>query len=307
MLQEKFSAKVKFTMIAIWLLFTVSLTVWWLIFSLKQQAMLATLELAQGHAEFLRYQSMLMMEGTTLIFSLLVGGVALTYSSYQQHRKNQQVKDFFATFSHELKTSITSLRLQAESLQDDLALSQHSQLFNRLMKDTVRLELQLENSLFLASAEQMKYFREKISLRKIFEYIQTQWPQLKVHLQGEATLHVDRRALESILKNILQNAVIHGAASEVFFQVQNLPGGKVQLRVKDNGRGFQGKGEHNLGELFQRQSPSSGSAIGLALIKQLVLDHQGRVEFQTQPQFAIILTLPGEGEVLPSPGIQEQR
>src|SRR4051812_47119943 len=106
-------------LVTTWLLFTVSLAVWWMIFGLKQNEKLAL----QAHAvpeEVFRGQRMLHWEGAVLVLMLLIGGLALLYFTLKEADRHKRVKQFFATLTHELKTPLASLRIQVESLQEDL-------------------------------------------------------------------------------------------------------------------------------------------------------------------------------------------
>ena len=56
-------------------------------------------------------------------------------------------------FTHDLKTALASLQLQAESLQEDWPDAASNPNLARLLEDTVRLGVQLENSLFFAQPD----------------------------------------------------------------------------------------------------------------------------------------------------------
>lgn len=278
-------------LVVIWIVFTLALTGWWMIFGLKQLEFLSNLQPSVAHDQFVRHQKMLLYEGSTLLLLLFVGGAALAILSIRDWRRARQIKDFFATFTHELKTSLASVRLQAESLQEDLAKTEHSKLLERLLNDTVRLELQLENSLFLARPDESQLFLEKKSVRKIVQTLQIQWPQLKFMMNGDAEVLVDQRLFESILKNIIHNAKVHGDASEI--QVSCTVSESVAtICIADNGKGFLGNYDQ-LGEMFQRQNSKSGTGIGLALAMRLTKMLKGTLSFVPQSVgFAVELKLP---------------
>jgi len=67
-----------------------------------------------------------------------------------------------------------------ESLQEDLANTEHSRLMERLAGDAGRLELQLENALFLASVSDSKQLHlENLDLHEISLMLKSQWRSLK--------------------------------------------------------------------------------------------------------------------------------
>src|SRR5690606_29195371 len=72
----------------------------------------------------------------------------------RDRKRTRSIQAFFASLTHELKTPLTSIRLQAESIADptnDDAFKR--QLVERLLADTSRLEAQVERSLELARLE----------------------------------------------------------------------------------------------------------------------------------------------------------
>src|SRR5437773_8317492 len=134
-------------LVGLWVAFTVTLAAWWLIFGLRQLDLINQSNL-ENAVQLNRHYQMLLWEGGILIASLIGGGLALLYFARREQRRHAQVEEFFAAFTHDAKTALASLRLQAESLQEDLG-SKPSPLLDRLLQDTLRLQIQLENSLSL--------------------------------------------------------------------------------------------------------------------------------------------------------------
>ncbi len=282
----------RYLVVSIWIGFSCTLAAWWLIFNLRQIDKLSALNL-ESASELAGHQRMLLAEGVTLFILLFAGGIALFYYIMVEKKRNLQIKQFFASFTHELRTSITSLRLQAESLQEDLTLEpEHNTLMSRLLQDTARLDLQLENSLLLAQAASSQFFFEDLSLKEIVLSCARYWPNLELEVNQDVRLRGDRRALESIFKNLMQNAVLHGRATKMTIEIQNKSSGKVSLLVGDSGKGFDGDYK-NLASLFVRHNKQSGSGIGLYLVKELSKQMHGDVEFLKQDAgFYVQLKLP---------------
>src|SRR5262249_26512669 len=161
------------------------------------------------------------------------------YFARREQKRHAQVEEFFAAFTHDAKTALASLRLQAESLQEDFA-NAPNPLLDRLLRDTLRLQLQLENSLFLVNLTRGKFFLEPISLRSCVDHLSRHWPDLSINQSGDAMVLADARALESVLTNLIQNAVTHGNASAIDISVGANNKGRASVRIADNGRGFAG-------------------------------------------------------------------
>lgn len=263
-------------LVAAWVVFTVTLAGWWLVFGLRQLDLIKSLSVA-GAQDLHRYYTMLMWEGGILIASLIGGGLALFYYAKREQRRHAQVEEFFAAFTHDAKTALASLRLQAESLREDLATAEPNPLLDRLLSDTLRLQLQLENSLFLVNLPRGKFFLQPIRLSDRIDALRLNWPDVKFALTGDAEVMADARALESVLTNLVQNSVIHGHASEVNIQVRRRDA-RVSVTVVDNGQGFKGD-LSKLGTLFVRHARSSGSGVGLYIVRQLAKAMHGEIQF----------------------------
>src|SRR5256885_13367612 len=268
--------RIVIALVGLWVVFTVTLAGWWLVFGLRQLDLLNRLKL-EGAADFHRHYQMLLWEGGILIISLIGGGLALFYYARREQKRHAQVEEFFAAFTHDAKTALASLRLQAESLREDFADAEPSPLLDRLLGDTLRLQLQLENSLFLVNLPRGKFFLQPIRLSDRIDPLRLNWPDVTIRLTGDAAVMADARALESVMTNLVQNSVIHGHANKVNINVRRRDG-RVRVIVIDNGQGFKGD-LSQLGKLFVRHARSSGSGVGLYIVQQLAKAMNGTIQF----------------------------
>lgn len=274
---ERKRNRIVIALVGLWVVFTVTLAGWWLVFGLRQLDLLNRLNL-EGAADLNRHYQMLLWEGGILILSLIGGGLALFYYARREQKRHAQVEEFFAAFTHDAKTALASMRLQAESLREDFANVEPNPLLDRLLSDTLRLQLQLENSLFLVNLTRGKFFLEPISLSDRVDRLRHHWPDLVIAQSGDGVVMADARALESVLTNLVQNSVTHGRATEVDVNVKRTNDGRLIVRVTDNGSGFQGD-LNQLGKLFVRHTRGSGSGVGLYIARQLVKRMNGTISF----------------------------
>lgn len=243
----------------IWLLFTVSLASWWLALGLQYST---------------AKRSMIIGEGLTLILFIASGGIALIYYILEERKRNYQLNQFFASANHELKTYMASLRLRAEGLSEDLEGAPQAKDASKIVSDTVRLELQLENSLIFSEPKNRQIFKESIDLREYLEGLDEQWMNIKISIIGNCKLKADRRMIDVIIKNLIQNAIIHAKASEISFKLEE----KGLVLITNKGEAFKGE-LLKLGELFYRHQHKSRSGIGLYLVKTLCESLGGKVNF----------------------------
>jgi signal transduction histidine kinase len=274
-------------MAVIWCVFTMSMVAWWWVYAMNSH---------ESPAEILRKHRMFMWEGSIFLGAVVLGGVSLIFLSHRDQQRHQQLQTFFATFSHDIKTSITRLRLQAEVLEEDNAF-QKSPVLIRLINDISRLDLQLENSLWLSTPDSNHFLAETMKLSQLVESVRSFWTELEFRIDQDAEITADRRAMISVLRNLIQNSVLHGAASTIEFSAKSLSSGKIpgkiQVSVQDNGIGFAG----NVKVLGQQMHPSQnekGNGIGLYLSQILIRKMQGALSFE-KPEKGLraVIELPG--------------
>jgi signal transduction histidine kinase len=263
-----------------WFAFTFSLAVWQAVFSHRTLLQLSSLN--PEDAEVLaRHTRMVRLESLTLVGLLVVGGIALTLLLRRERKAGERLREFFATFTHELKTSLSSLRLQAEVLEDSLSRSGSVGRAGRILADLTRIDLQLDNSLGLARGDDEGLLLEPVSLKEMIKGLQHAFP-LPIHLNRDCELKVDRRAFESILKNVAQNAILHGRAQNLHLDAQEAgdsgPGTRVRLLIEDDGSGSELE-ERRMGTLFARPGRTSRNGIGLYLVRKFAIRMGGSARF----------------------------
>jgi signal transduction histidine kinase len=260
-----------------WLVVTLSLVIWWLIHGLTQE----------GVSD--RTQRMLFWEGAFLIAILFVGGVALVFLTHHHRRRHDRLQVFFSTFAHDLRTSITRLRLQAELLEE-----QGTGLDPRvraILRDIQRLDLQLENSLWMSHVDTDRLLPQKTELRDLMESLRNEFSEVQVELRRNAAVTVDRRAFALVLRNIFQNSILHGKADRIEIDVVEEPNRRVRMEIRDNGTGLV-SGVKDLGrQVLDGSARTTG--LGLYLSRRLLERMDGSLEFRDDGRFVNILLVPG--------------
>jgi len=280
-----------------WILLTVSLASWWMFFGLEESRQLSALNAPEA-LRLAHVQRMLVWEGATFIGLLIVGGIALLVSIRREQARQRAVSAFFMAFTHDLKTALASLQIQAESLQEDWPDAANNPNLARLLGDTVRLGVQLENSLYFAQPDG-GLLLEPIPLARLIERTALDWTHLKVRVDGTATALADVRALESVLRNLFQNAVVHGGATEVHVSIEQRPDGRINVTARDDGRGAPADVLRLLGQPFVGRGPASSTGVGLFVSRQLALRMSGDLRFERPARgsgFTAVLELPSAGQ-----------
>jgi signal transduction histidine kinase len=266
MIKNFLKSHLKTVLAIIWFAFTFALVAWWWVFFLME------LEGARQHR-------MIAWEGSILLGSILIGGISLIVFTFRDKQRHDRLRFFFSTFSHDIKTSIARLRLQAEVLEEDLQ-GNSPPVMKRLIADIQRLDLQLENSLLLANLEVSPLLHEEIPLSQLLANLRSEFADLSIELERDARIAGDRRALMSVVRNLLQNSVLHGKATTVRIRVRSLNNNRLEVIFEDDGLGFKGQ-SNKLGSELLNSKDSRGNGIGLLITKRLMEKMRGDIKFES--------------------------
>ena len=265
-----------------WLVVTVSLASWWMAIGLSLPAPM---------------HRMFVWEGAAFLALLVIGGFALVRAIRREHMRRQALETFFMSFTHALKTSLASVGLQAENVREEWPANADHAPLDRLLHDVVRLQIQLENSLFVAQPDG-RLLREQIAAGPAIARLAEDWPDLTVNVRGRANVVADARAFDAVVRNVLQNAVVHGGARTVDVTVETAEANdRVRVTLVDDGRGIEPDVFEALGRPFARGSRTSGTGVGLFVCTQLTARMNGALTFlrenETGRGLAVVLELPG--------------
>lgn len=259
------------------MLLIMALGTWWLYLVVKLSD-----KLGKGDS----FLNMAKWEGSTFLVFLLLISAALFYFYYQDLKKANSLQAFFASLTHELKTPLASIRLQAEVINSTLTDERSSSLVNRLIEDTQTLEDELDKILQLSRMERGGQLNiTSIDLRTYLHKFNFSYPQ-----DQDYRVQADEFALKLIIRNLLDNTAKHcrnpQQAVDINLYRENK---KIVLHYNDHGSPFTGDPK-KLGNLFYKHDSSKGSGIGLYLIKKLMLKMQGNCEILSEPNLQFKLT-----------------
>jgi two-component system phosphate regulon sensor histidine kinase PhoR len=227
------------------------------------------------------------------------GAVAVFRDVTELRRVESVRRDFVANASHELKTPLTAIRGFAERLADaDLSDAATKQAVEAILGNAKRLGTLVEDLLELSRIESgsMPLHAEPVAvgdlvqrlLRDLGARLRDGRLVVTLEVEGEGRAHVDRRALEHVLMNLLDNAIKYSAAGgEIAVRVMEAPGARLRVEVRDTGIGIPRKDLPRIFERFYRVDPGrsravGGTGLGLAIAKHWVQAIGGTIGVESQ-------------------------
>ncbi|KAB2674490.1 MAG: HAMP domain-containing histidine kinase [Verrucomicrobia bacterium] len=276
-----------------WIAFLSALGGWWVAMMSRQAGQIADLERQLGvgtpasAAQWARTERMLHWEGATFFGALFLTLAFIAWLYWRDSKRARALQGFFASVTHELRTPLAGIRLEAESLAELVPSGTEARtLVDRLLDDSSRLEAQVERALELARVEgEGTVHATPLNPRALVGQLVRHW-----HPAGSRRVAIDNQvedgailadvaALQIILRNLLENAARHARRDPITVRISSRESdGWVELVVADDG-GTPEDLPHGLGSLFAKGTESRGAGVGLYLVKSLVKRMGGSATF----------------------------
>jgi two-component system phosphate regulon sensor histidine kinase PhoR len=208
-------------------------------------------------------------------------------------------KDFVANVSHELRTPITAVRSAAETARRTIEKDPEAatRFVDMIERNALRLHELVEDLLELSRIES-KQFRpqtDTVEIGPIAEHVFTLLrdaaEKRKVRLSvapasGAAKVVGDKRAIEQILTNLIENAVKYGGDGVAVTVRTAKRDETVRVSVEDTGPGIDPKHLPRLFERFYRADKGrsrdmGGTGLGLSIVKHLAEAMGGTVSVES--------------------------
>ncbi|MGH7647629.1 MAG: sensor histidine kinase [Gemmatimonadaceae bacterium] len=251
-----------------------------------------------------------------LLVALLLCTGALVVVAFRLSRRAEELAhlraDFTSSMSHELRTPLAQIVLFAESLSFGRVNTEsgRSDALKVILREARRLGHLVDNVLLFSRTERRATHVSAQArplaplVREIVESFEplarVRRTSLRLTLDPKIVAPVDEGALRQILLNLLDNAVKYGAEGQTVGVSLTLERSRAVLCVDDEGDGVPESESERIWDPFVRlhsgeYSVSTGSGIGLSVVRQLVTLHGGTCRVDEAPSGGarFVVELPG--------------
>ena len=234
-----------------------------------------------------------------------VGLLAVFVDVTEIRRLETLRKDFVANVSHELRTPVTAVRSAVETLRHTLERDQaaSARFVDMIDRNAQRLGALVEDLLDLSRIESHEYRPEleTLALRPVAEQVVSllrtkvddKRQRLGLELPADGlSVRADRRALEQVLTNLIDNAVKYCPAGTAITVRARVAGAgdeaRARVEIVDTGPGIEPRHQPRLFERFYRvdggrSRDMGGTGLGLSIVKHLVEAMSGAVGVESAP------------------------
>ena len=207
-------------------------------------------------------------------------------------------RDFISNLSHELRTPVSVIRANSETLIDSaLDDKEQAKIFaSAILHNAERLTDMVSSLLDLSRIEygELKLNFEELDLDTFFktyvQSLQTLSKKKNIDIIYKANhkgkILADSQAFERIMNNLIDNAIKYSENnSKIIIATSNEVDEYIKVIVEDNGSGISPEDkDHIFSRFFRtasaRATDNQGSGLGLAIVKHLVKSLNGEVGVQ---------------------------
>ena len=208
--------------------------------------------------------------------------------------------DFVANASHELRTPLASLIGYVDTLVEEgdaIQPARGRRFLETVLREARRLQALVDDLMSLSQAEAEKHDqpRERLDLAPLVAQAARDGagPDRLDRLQlefcnGDVPVRGDRRQLEQLVRNLVDNALKYGAAdTPVTVTLERGEQNMAVFTVRDRGEGIAPEHLPHLTRRFYRTDPgrsraAGGTGLGLAIVKHIVERHRGRLDIASK-------------------------
>ncbi|GAB4373388.1 MAG: hypothetical protein Kow0062_10400 [Acidobacteriota bacterium] len=241
--------------------------------------------------------------------SVVAGGVLIAILAGRGARIAQLQSTFLSRMSHELRTPLAGIQLHAQILEATVHDDAARDSARAIARETARLTELVDRLLRWREVRKRThlYRTRPVHPGEIVEQVRRDLGEsapLEVRLRGPLPpVIADPEAIAEAIRNLVHNALKYAPGETPRLDVRRL-GRSVVFAVSDRGPGLPpGTARERLFEPFVRRVDRSrpdpgGSGVGLAIARQIVRAHGGRLAAMARPgggsRFVILLPARGD-------------
>lgn len=240
--------------------------------------------------------------GSSVLLILLLGYIFFKVHRMEERirrqnerllQKNHDLEIFASHLSHDLKSPISTIgrltQMVVRREKDNLTSDTTADL-GIVVSESQRLYELINNVLLYTRASSKSGLSSKLLLNELFQEsanafvsvseVDISWSVKNIFLVAPKT------AMQQIMQNLLQNAIIHNDKPKVVIRLsaKTTLDGWVEIRVQDNGPGIPQEKREQIFQPFLGSGRSGSHGLGLAIVKKLIDDIGGTITILDQPQ-----------------------
>lgn len=221
----------------------------------------------------------------------------LRYSALELKRSNQDLSDFASIASHDLKEPLRKvisfgerLKAHCEAFLDDQARDYIARTESAVSRMQILIDSLLQLSRVSTKAQPFVSVDLKLVVEEVMDDLEILLKNSggTVNIGNLPTMDADALQMRQLFQNLIANALKfrkEGVPPIVTVSSTNSDGRILEIRVEDNGIGFDQKFAERIFKPFERlhgRTHYEGSGVGLAICQKIVARHNGTINAQSE-------------------------
>lgn len=229
--------------------------------------------------------------------------VYLFHTIFKQNKIALLRKAFVNNMTHELRTPVATVSAAVQALQNYAAMEDEERRDRYLTiskEELDHLSLMIDNVLYVAEGEHHAIKRLHSNPYDIWSLVERCIAKARIHhhagqtairLEGTASPEIvygDQEHMRNVVTNLIDNAIKYGATNVIVRLTIPEMNPFFELSVQDDGIGIPEAYQQQVFEPFFRVPqegaiPVKGIGLGLAYVKQVIMQHGGHVRLHSNP------------------------
>ncbi|WP_176700333.1 heavy metal sensor histidine kinase [Gilliamella sp. Gris1-4] len=222
----------------------------------------------------------------------------------------QRQRNFTADIAHEIRTPITNLTTQTQIvLSNARTTKEYREILYSNLEEYEKMSQMISDMLFLAQADNHQLVPNLIDIdlhsliTMMYEYFEplTDEKNIAINLEGNCShIQGDKMMLSRAISNILSNAIRYTPENQtITITLSQVSEKRIRIIISNPGKKVDSKHLPHLFDRFYRvdesrhRNDSSGTGIGLAIVKSIIETHKGSIYAESDEQSTrFIINLP---------------
>ncbi len=208
-------------------------------------------------------------------------------------KKNAALNQFAYVLSHDIKAPIANIRLIVDNMREDYSdtLDEQGNIYMDYLQQSAQRVKVLVDGVLAYYKEGNKHVFENVDVNALLHSITASLDAKGAvdfnYPAGSPIIHASKIALQQVFINLINNAIKYNDKDKVAISIEFTESeAYYYFSVKDNGRGIAQDNLDKIFDLFTHLKTTDrdgkyGTGIGLATVKKLVEEHEGKIEVKS--------------------------
>jgi signal transduction histidine kinase len=230
----------------------------------------------------------------------------LARQSHRLAQSNQELQQFAAVASHDLQEPLRKIEAFGARLKNRAGPTldkDSAEYLDRMTSATTRMRRLITDLLAFSRAAKSGVPLQKVDLDTLLAEvlddvsITTEECGAKISVQPLGTMHANATQVRQLMQNLLSNSLKFSkpdVAPIITLERRPISDTTFELRLTDNGIGFDMKYHDQIFEIFQRlhgREHYEGTGIGLATCRKIVERHGGSIRAESKPGLGTVFIM----------------